>query len=153
VILAAAVAAICAAPISGADRMDTKIDAYSRRSIQIVAIAQKKDFKSLVKLVAPNAKFNIGRGDVGSDLGSGVEGAIAAGSEIYGAPRYRFRHRTGPPPGPDEPCSAIDVEVEFYSRDEQTVLPIKFSYDRGLLTSAQGWIVYESAGEIDAGAK
>ena len=130
--------------------MDSKIAAYARRSVQIVALAQRDNAAELRKIVSPNAEFSIGSGDVGRPFANGIEGAITAGKELSGTPRYRFKVRSGPPPGPDDPCSAIKLEVEFYSRDESIVIPMTFSYDHGVLESATGWMLGESAGEVDA---
>jgi hypothetical protein len=132
--------------------MDSKISAYGRRSVEIIALARKGNVAGLSRLVSPTAEFSIGTNDVGAPLGNGVDGAIAAGSRI-GPSRFRFQYYVGPPPGPDDPCSPIEIEVEFSSRDGSIAIPMKFSYDHGLLQSARGWTVYESVGDTDAEAK
>jgi hypothetical protein len=147
---ASAASTSCAVPIANADRMDTKVSAYAKRSVGIIALAQHKDKGALDKLVSPEAKFNIGSADLGRDLGTGVDGIMVVGQELEGYPLYRFRNWSGPPPGADDPCSPIKVEVEFSTRDRHMVVPITFSYDHGLLQAAQGWHGYDAVGEIDA---
>ena len=152
ILVAPAAAAVCLAPLEDADRMDSKISAYGRRSVEIIALARKGNVSELRKLISPTAEFSIGSNDLIEPLGKGVDGAVAAGSRI-GSSRFRFRYFVGPPPGQDDPCSPIEIEVEFSSRDGSVAIPMKFSYDHGLLQSARGWTVYEAVGDTDVEAK
>jgi hypothetical protein len=140
----------CAVPFGVGTDATAQVDAYARRSVQIIALASAKDEKASASLVSPNAEFSVGSGDVGRPLGKGVAGALAMAEDLKAA-NYFFHGWVGIPTERD-PCSPQDVKVEFVTADGENSAPIEFKYDAGILKSASGWWVPYSSGPVPAEA-
>lgn len=91
----------------------------------------------LKALIAENAAFNLGVGDVGRPLGVGVSGAHAM-TETMHADSYRFLGWDYMD-GPVEPCRASKVTVEFVNSRQRRRSQIEFAFDNGLIVAAVGW--------------
>ena len=148
VVAALAVASgTCAVPFGVGTDATAQVDAYARRSVQIMALAAKKDERALASYVTPDADFSLGAGDVGRPFGRGVQGAVALAAELKPT-TYSFHGFAGIPMQRD-PCSAQEVSVEFVSSDGEHSAPITFKYERGLLRSASGWWTPYSSGHVE----
>lgn len=124
----------CARPgISGARELDQFL---SLRAVEVVRLAARSG-EGLAALIAPSASFDLGAGDVGRPLGTGVDGARAL-AQAMKADTYRFL-------GwdymdiPADPCSKRKVEVEFIDSQGKTVSRVQFTFEAGRVVSADGW--------------
>ena len=141
-----AAAALCVAPSGAGPDASTQTNAYSQRSIQIAALARERKLDLLQKWVTPNAKFSLGRGDVGMPFAMGAEGAIAMMAMLKPA-TYVFSGWDYIPMQ-REVCGKQQVEVTFSTADGRSMALIKFQYEGGLLTSAEGWMRSRNAGRV-----
>lgn len=112
----------------------------SLRAVEIVRRAGNPD-EELAALVVPTATFDLGAGDVGRPLGTGIDGARQLARTMK-ADTYRFLgwdYMDMPP----NACSNPDVavEVEFIDSQGKQVSRVKFTFEvnRVRLTSASGW--------------
>jgi hypothetical protein len=124
------------------------VKAYARRSVEIIALATKNDQKQLGALVASDAPFSLGSGDVVLPLAKGVEGARAMATQLKPA-SYVYNGWDYIPDKRDV-CGAQDVEVEFVTSDGSQSARVKFHYEGGLLKSASGWWRSRFAGPVEA---
>lgn len=112
----------------------------SLRAVEVVKQAANPD-GALAELVAPTATFNLGAGDVGRPLGTGIDGARELARAMK-ADTYRFLgwdYMDQPP----NACSKHErqVEVEFIDSQGKQVSRVKFTFEVGRvrLVSAVGW--------------
>lgn len=124
----------CVRPdISGSRELERFL---SLRAVDVVRLAARSD-DGLAALIAPSASFNLGAGDVGRPLGTGVEGARALARTMK-ADSYRFL-------GwdymdiPADPCSQRKVVVEFIDSRGKNVSRMEFTFEAGRVVSADGW--------------
>jgi hypothetical protein len=144
-------AALCVAPIGAGPNIGSQVDAFARQSVRIIALAQLGKVDELKELISPESEFSIGSGDVGRPLGKGYSGAIAAAKEI-GAAKFRYMNFSGLP-YPSDPCGEHKSKIEFVSEDGKTLIPMTFSYNHGILQSAEGWMESETIGDVSLGSK
>jgi len=124
-------------------------DALAHRAADAVERAGQTGWTSdpvLSALVAPDAGFNTGSGDVGVPLANGPAGlrALALGMS---ANRYRFR-ALGGIPGPAQPCAEQKVELEFVNTRARTSTTVTFTFVRGRIVRGAGWQGAYSAGPL-----
>lgn len=106
------------------------------RAIDVVKRAAGPD-EGLAALVAPDANFSLGAGDVGRPMGTGLNGARAL-ARVMRADTYRFL-------GwdymnmPADPCSRQKVEIEFIDNQSKFVSRVEFTFEAGRVVSAEGW--------------
>ena len=112
----------------------------SLRAVEVIKQAANSEV-GLMALVAPTATFNLGAGDVGRPLGTGVDGARELARTMK-ADTYRFLgwdYMDMPP----NACSKreVEVEVEFIDSQSKHVSRVKFTFevDRVRVVSAVGW--------------
>ncbi|TAM16066.1 MAG: hypothetical protein EPN68_16865 [Rhodanobacter sp.] len=108
----------------------------SLRAVEVVRRAASRD-DGLAVLVAPSASFNLGAGDVGRPLGTGVDGAREL-ARTMGADTYRFLGWDYMDV-PADPCSKHKVEVEFIDSRNKNVSRVEFTFEAGRVVSADGW--------------
>ncbi len=121
----------------------------SLRAIEVVKRAANPD-EGLAALVAPTAIFNLGAGDVGRPLGTGIDGARELARNMK-ADTYRFLGWDYMDMPPDA-CSRreVEVEVEFIESQAKHVSRVKFTFevDRARVVSAVGWERSFEAGRL-----
>ena len=108
----------------------------SLRAVEVIRRAASLD-DGLVALVAPSASFNLGAGDVGRPLGTGVNGARELARAMK-ADTYRFLGWDYMDM-PADPCSKHKVEVEFIDSRGKNVSRVEFTFEAGRVVSADGW--------------
>jgi len=108
----------------------------SLRAVEVVKLAASSD-EALAALVAPSASFNLGGGDVGRTLGTGVNGARML-AQMMKADTYRFLGWDYMDM-PADPCSQRKVEVEFIDSRSKSVSHVEFTFEAGRVVSADGW--------------
>lgn len=108
----------------------------SLRAVEVVRMAARSE-DGLAALVAPSASFNLGAGDVGRPLGTGINGARAL-SRTMKADTYRFLGWDYMDM-PADPCSKRKVEVEFIDSQDKNVSRVEFTFEAGRVVSVDGW--------------
>lgn len=108
----------------------------SLRAVEVVKLAASSD-EGLAALVAPSASFNLGGGDVGRPLGTGVNGARML-AQTMRADTYRFLGWDYMDV-PADPCSKRKVEVEFTDSRGKSVSRVEFTFEAGRVVNADGW--------------
>lgn len=121
----------------------------SLRAVDVLRQAENSG-SGLADLVAPMATFNLGAGDVGRPLGTGIDGARALARTMH-ADSYRFLGWDYMDMAPNA-CSEreVDVEVEFIDSQGKRVSRVKFTFEveRVRLVSAVGWERSFEAGQL-----
>ncbi|MXV31582.1 hypothetical protein DYQ91_01540 [Xanthomonas sp. LMG 8989] len=121
----------------------------SLRAVDIVRQAENSG-GGLAALVDPTAMFNLGAGDVGRPLGTGIDGARALARTMQ-ADLYRFLGWDSMDMEPNA-CSEreVEVEVEFIDSQGKRVSSVKFTFEveRVRLVSAVGWEKSFEAGQL-----
>jgi hypothetical protein len=112
-----------------------------RRAAKIVAAAASargaaKD-ALLDGLVDKAASFDLGVGDVGRPLGTGVAGARSLAATMN-ADQFRFLGWDYMD-SPADACGKQSVSVDFISNTDQRVSQVEFTFERGKLVTAKGW--------------
>ena len=108
----------------------------SLRAVEVVKRAATPD-DGLAALVAPSASFNLGAGDVGRPLGSGIDGARELARTMK-ADTYRFLGWDYMDM-PADACSRRKIEVEFIDSQGKNVSRVEFTFEAGRVVSAIGW--------------
>jgi len=122
----------------------------SRRAIEIVTRATADGWKNdpkLLALVAPDAAFGLGSGDVGRPFGTGLGGARTLAREMK-ADSYRYFTWSSIPSQVD-PCGEWKVRVEFIDSRSANLADMEFSFRGGVLISAQGWMRWYVSGQLE----
>jgi len=119
------------------------VDAASRAALSVEAGG-----KQLEDIVAENAEFDLGAGDVGRPLGKGASGLRRLMGEIL-ADRYRFdgwdyMSRK------ENPCDVHEVTVEFSSRKLGHRAEVKFKFKGGRIVEGKGWLRSMTTGVFPA---
>jgi hypothetical protein len=109
-------------------------EALSRRSVQIMDLAQDGDIGGLVPRVSPSAKFTLWEGDVGHGRKEGPDGAIEFASRL-GASKYEYDTFIAAPLSTDV-CGRQQVTVRFTPADGQRAFIVDFKYFKGSLVEA-----------------
>ena len=140
-----AVAATCLAPTDSTGARD-QYDAYAIRSLEIVSTASSNMDAALNDLIAEDAIFSVGAGDVGVPLGEGVAGAVALAERLNAAdfeyPGWDYMNH------PQDGCGEISVEIRFVETSGDAFTDMTFTYLNGLLTKASGWTRSRNAGKL-----
>jgi hypothetical protein len=135
--------AACARPeVSGARELHQFL---SLRAVEVVRLAARSD-NGLAALIAPSASFDLGAGDVGRPLGTGVDGAHALARTMK-ADTYRFLGWDYMDM-PADPCSKRKIEVEFIDSQGKKVFRVEFTFEAGRVVSANGWERSFEAGRL-----
>ena len=121
----------------------------SRRAVEIVTRAAANGWKNdreLLAVVAPEAKFGLGAGDVGRPLGTGLTGARALANEMK-ADSYRYFTWSSIPSQID-PCGEWSVKIEFIDSRSKNLADMEFTFSNGTLKSAMGWVRWYASGQL-----
>jgi len=108
----------------------------SLRAVEVVKLASSRG-NQLAALVDPSASFDLGAGDVGRPLGTGVDG-VRKLARTMNADTYRF-FGWDSMDTPADPCSKQKVEVEFIDTQGKSVSRVEFTFEAGRVVSAHGW--------------
>lgn len=108
----------------------------SLRAVEVVKRAADRN-DGLAMLIAPSARFDLGAGDVGRPLGTGIDGAREL-ARIMNADTYRFLGWDYMDM-PADACSKWKVEVEFIDSHGKNVSRVEFAFESGRVVSAIGW--------------
>jgi hypothetical protein len=134
--------------LGGSNRSDID-EFYVGRALQIIQFANQEDRVSLAKLVAPEAKFELWRGDYTSSARQlGADGAIEWTRDLK--PQ---RFQTGSPvEGPFAYLATEDcvwsVSILFRGGDAQTNVETAFSFRDGWLIAVRGHEVRLIEGDV-----
>lgn len=124
-----------------------------RRAVMAVnlAAARAKGLPApeLEQLIAPDAAFSTGSGDVGLPLPSGVAGMIALARDMN-ADSFRFLGWDSIPTPVANPCGLQEMEVDFINSSKNIVFPVKFMFRDGRIVSAEGWRRSFESGPVTA---
>ncbi len=108
----------------------------SLRAVEVIKLATDQNYQ-LAELITPSSSFNLGAGDVGRPLGTGVNGAREL-ARIMNADTYRFLGWNYMDM-PADACSKQKVEVEFIDSQAKNVSRVEFVFESGRVVSASGW--------------
>jgi hypothetical protein len=115
-------------------------DALGRRAAEIVALASATGSKAEERLSAyvdRSASFDLGAGDVGRPLGSGVTGARVLAATMK-ADRFQFLGWDYMD-GPSNPCGKQSTTVDFIDTVDRQISQVVFTFDGGRVIAAKGW--------------
>jgi hypothetical protein len=115
-------------------------DILSRRAVEAVERASRSGYRSdnrLSQLIEPSALFDLGSGDVGGPLGSGVEGARSLATTMH-ANTYRFLDWNYIPYRTDG-CGTQKTSVEFIDSSKKELSTVEFTFREGRIVSGKGW--------------
>lgn len=115
------------------------------RAVEVVKRAANSA-DGLPGLVAPFASFNLGAGDVGRPLGTGVDGAREL-ARAMNAGTYRFLGWDYMDM-PVDACSKHEIEVEFIDSEGKNVSQVKFTFQAGRVVGADGWMRSFESGRL-----
>lgn len=101
---------------------------------------------TLKRLVAPDAAFDLGAGDVGRPMGVGTTGARKMSVEMPGS-SFRYTSWTSIPM-PADACAEQQVTVDFFDPGTGDVARVEGGFRGGILLSAKGWIHAEVSGKL-----
>ena len=113
----------------------------SRKAVEVINRASARDGETdsrLRALVAPDAPFSTGGGDVRIVLDPGVAGARALARDMK-ADSFRFYGWGGIPMLIEDACGTHKVEVEFVNKAQDSAYPVTFTFRAGRIVEAAGW--------------
>lgn len=100
----------------------------------------------LRRLIDPTAEFDLGGGDVGRPMGTGLAGARKMVGEM---PKASFRYTSWTSiPMPADACAEQQVTVDFFDATTGDVARIEGRFRSGILMSAKGWMHAEVSGKL-----
>jgi hypothetical protein len=111
-------------------------ETLSLRAVEVVKRAANATDRQAA-LIAPNAIFSLGAGDVGRPLGLGVLG-VRQLAKTMNADTYRFLGWDYMD-GPVNSCTEHKVEVEFTDSAAKLLSRVEFTFDMGRVVKAEGW--------------
>lgn len=126
----------------------------SRRAVEIVERGKANGWQHDVRLralVAPDATFSLGSGDVGRPLGTGPAAAHALTADMK-ADSFRYLAWSAIPMEID-PCGEWSVKVEFIDSRNSALADMEFKFCGGALVSAEGWSQWYVAGQLKSSGK
>ena len=115
-------------------------EVLGRRAAKIMSLAATAgpDADALLNtLIDPSASFDLGVGDVGRPLGTGVAGARLL-SKTMNAEEFRFLGWDYMDSDVDA-CSKQSITVEFINGTDRRISQVKFSFREARLVAAKGW--------------
>jgi len=135
--------------VAGLTRMSDLVAALSRRAVDAVSAAGRQDGEDrLAGVIASDAAFSLGSGDVVRSLGHGVDGARAMAREMK-PDTFRFLGWDYIPTPAADPCGEHKVDVEFVNIRSQTLFPTTFTFRAGRIVDAAGWSRSYVTGPVD----
>jgi hypothetical protein len=126
------------AGITQAAELQRTLSLRAVEAIDLAAQATPKAAARLAALVAPDARFMLGAGDVGEDMGTGPEGIRRMALMIH-ANLFIFAGWDYMDMPAESPCGAQKVSVEFLNNRRKSRCVIAFTFTGGRVTQAEGW--------------
>lgn len=126
-------------------------DILSRRAVEVVERVSRTGYRSdsrLTQLIEPSAMFDLGSGDVGRPLGSGIEGARSLATDMH-ADSYRFLGWDYIPFRTDG-CGTQEASVEFIDSSRKALSMVKFTFREGRIVSGKGWFRSYVGGSLNS---
>lgn len=139
-ILLASAAAATSCDLRAATTASAVHEALGRRAIEIVRLASATDPAAdhqLATYVDQAASFDLGAGDVGRPVGSGLAGARALAATMK-ADQFRFLGWDYMD-SPSDACGKQSVSVDFIDTAGGEISQVEFTFNLGKLVSAKGW--------------
>ncbi|MDX2209109.1 MAG: hypothetical protein SFV20_01985 [Sphingopyxis sp.] len=124
-------------PLANIESQRELHELLSLRAVEIVKLAMSGDRERLAEWVTPSASFNLGAGDVGRPLGTGIQGAETLAATMN-ADTYRYLGWDYMD-GPAMPCASQKVAVEFVDSQSKSMSQVQFTFVGGRLADAIGW--------------
>jgi hypothetical protein len=125
------------------------VDMLGHRGAEMVSLAASKDWRTnhrLSDLIAPDAPFGLGAGDVGRPLGKGVEGARRLAGALR-ADGYQFLGAIGLPNPDMKACDEQKIDLMF-TRRAGYAASVSFTFVNGRIVDASGWVVSLTRGAV-----
>jgi len=119
----------------------------SRRSIEILGLAEQGNVEGLRAFVPSSAKFNMGEHDVIMEIGTGPEGAVAFAKRLPVSDFQFTIMDSGPPPTVSD-CSEQRVSLLLLQPDGKQAYEANFQFKDGQLTEAWAHDIYVFTGKI-----
>jgi hypothetical protein len=119
----------------------------SRRSVEIIRLAERGNVEGLRAFVPASAKFNMGTHDVIMEIGVGPEGAVMFADGLR-VSDFQFTMMDSGPPAPVSPCSEQSVNMLLLQPGGKQAYQATFQYRDGQLTNAWAHDIYLFAGKI-----
>lgn len=110
---------------------------YAARTAHIVRAGLREDPQALAKLVSPEARYEIHRGDAVISRSRGVAGVLEMIRYMEPAAFLTSAPVSGPISIVDPPCSA-SVQLLFRTKVPEKAFAMEFAFVDGLLVSAEG---------------
>jgi len=121
----------------------------SKRLVDIFRRARGEGWQqdpTLERLVAPDAAFDLGAGDVGRPMGGGTTGARNISIAM---PASSFRYTSWMSiPMPADACAEQQVTVDFFDPATGDVARVEGIFRGGILLSAKAWMQAEVSGKL-----
>jgi hypothetical protein len=122
--------------------------ALSRRSVEIIRLAEKGNVEGLRAFVPASAKFNMGEHDVIMEIGEGPEGAVGLAKRL-GVSDFQFTMMDSGPPPPMSACSEQKVDLLLLVPGGKQAYQATFQFKNGQLTEAWAHDVFVFTGKIE----
>lgn len=119
----------------------------SRRSVEIVRLAEQGNVRGLRAFVPASAKFNMGTHDVIMEIGAGPEGAVAFANGLK-VSDFQFTMMDSGPPPPVSACSEQSVNLLLLQRGGKQAYQATFQFKDGQLTAAWAHDIHLFGGKI-----
>jgi hypothetical protein len=120
----------------------------SRRSVEIINLAEQGNVEGLRAFVPASAKFNMGTHDVIMEVGVGPEGAVAFAKGLR-VSNFQFTMMDSGPPPPVSPCSEQRVNLLLLQAGGKQAYQATFQFKDGQLTDAWAHDIYLFTGKIE----
>jgi hypothetical protein len=120
----------------------------SRRSVDILRLAEQGNGEGLRAFVAPSAKFNMGEHDVIMEIGEGSKGAVAFAKRL-GVSDFQFTMMDSGPPPPVSACSEQKVTLLLLKAGGKQAYQATFQFKAGQLTEAWAHDINLFTGKIE----
>lgn len=138
-----------ACDVATANDIGAVVNILSMRLVDIVRRSRADGWEQddkLKALIAPSAEFDLGAGDVGRPMGTGIAGARKM---VAAMPASSFRYTSWASiPMPADGCAEHQVTVEFFDASTGDVARIEGRFRAGTLISAKGWMQGEVSGKL-----
>ena len=126
------------AAIASAAELQTRLQDRAVEVVTLAARATADDLNRLQALVEPAANFDLGAGDLGRGLGTGVAGAralaVAMNANLYIVSGWDYMDMAV-----ETPCAEQKAAVEFLNNRVKTRSFVTFTFVNGRVTGVQGW--------------
>lgn len=120
----------------------------SRRSVDLLRLAEQGNEEALRAFVPPSAKFNMGEHDVIMEIGDGPEGAVAFAKRL-GVSDFQFTIMDSGPPPPVTVCSEQKVSLLLLQPGGKQAYKATFQFKDSQLIEAWAHDIDLFTGQIE----